>query len=100
MVSPSHYKVNYCWVFVLNISDSLLVSYMRRQDYLAITPHSPTSYLSNKPSYIFFGSLLTEIWIKLLWGLGNIVLSISQSVMNQKICIMACWKGMKKGSKV
>jgi hypothetical protein len=36
---------------------------------------------------------------KLLLGLRNIVLSISQSVMNQQRCIMACWKAREKRSK-
>jgi len=50
--------------------------------------------------YILFGSLLTEIWARQYFQCPIIVLSISQSVMNQNRCMMACWKGMKKGSKV
>ena len=44
-----------------------------------------------------FGSLLTEIWTKVLWDLGNIVSSISQPIMNQTTCIVVRWNQEVKG---
>ena len=46
-----------------------------------------------------FGSLLTEIWTKVLWDLGNIVSLISQPIMNQTTCIVACWNQEVEGFK-